>query len=197
MSKPWQVLPLTPERWPDLEALFGPQGAAYGCWCMWWYQTDEQFFTHAGEDNRAALGALVAEGAMPGLLGYRDGRPVGWICVRPREVFTRLQQTDFISPATLEEGVWAITCFYIADDVRGQGLMEQLIAAAVAHAAAHGATAVEAYPIDPDQAPLERYEGGLYHTVHAHVGMLSAFERQGFEVVERRLAYRPIVRKML
>ena len=44
---------------------------------------------------------------------------------------------------------------------------------------------------------MERFEGGLYHSVHAHVGILTAFERQGFAVVERRLAYRPIVRKVL
>jgi GNAT superfamily N-acetyltransferase len=197
MTVTWEVHPLTPDRWEDLEALFGAQGAAFGCWCMWWYQTDEQFYTHAGEDNRAALRALVMEGAVPGLLGYMGDQPVAWVCVRPRDLFSRLGETAFLAPAAPEEGVWAITCFYIADAARRQGLMEQLIAAAAARAAAQGAIAIEAYPIDPDQAPLERYEGGLYHSVHAHVGLLGAFERQGFEVVERRLAYRPIVRKML
>ena len=28
--------PATPQRWPDLERLFGPRGACAGCWCMWW-----------------------------------------------------------------------------------------------------------------------------------------------------------------
>ena len=28
--------PLTPERWDDFEALFGPRGACGGCWCMYW-----------------------------------------------------------------------------------------------------------------------------------------------------------------
>jgi hypothetical protein len=28
--------PLTPERWHDLEQLFGTRGACGGCWCMWW-----------------------------------------------------------------------------------------------------------------------------------------------------------------
>jgi hypothetical protein len=31
-----EVLPATAERWPDLEALFGKNGACAGCWCMWW-----------------------------------------------------------------------------------------------------------------------------------------------------------------
>jgi GNAT superfamily N-acetyltransferase len=197
MSAGWQVHPLTPDRWADLEALFGEQGAAYGCWCMWWYQTDEQFYAQAGEANRAALHALVQGWAVPGLLGYFDGRPVGWVCVRPRDQFTRVDATPFLAPPGPDPRVWAITCFYIAADARGHGLMERLIAAAVEHAAARGAAAIEAYPIDPDCAPQERFEGGLYHTVHAHVGILSAFARQGFEVIERRLAYRPIVRRAL
>ena len=29
------IQPLTPDRWSDLEALFGKQGAYSGCWCMW------------------------------------------------------------------------------------------------------------------------------------------------------------------
>ena len=31
-----EVYPLTPERWADLEELFGENGACGGCWCMWW-----------------------------------------------------------------------------------------------------------------------------------------------------------------
>ncbi len=197
MSVSLQVQPLTPDRWDDLEALFGEHGAAYGCWCMWWYQTDEEFYAHAGDDNRAAFQALVREGVVPGLLGYLDGRPIGWVCVRPRDAFAQIAATDYIAAPEPDPTVWAITCFYIARDVRGQGLMEQLIGAAVDHARAQGASVVEAYPIDIEAAPLERLEGGLYHTVHAHVGILSAFERQGFAVVERRLAYRPIVRQVL
>ena len=27
-----EFYPLTPDRWPDLEALFGPRGAVGGCW---------------------------------------------------------------------------------------------------------------------------------------------------------------------
>ena len=27
------IAPLTPDLWPEFEALFGKQGACYGCWC--------------------------------------------------------------------------------------------------------------------------------------------------------------------
>ena len=30
------VRPLTPDLWPDLEDLFGREGACHGCWCMYW-----------------------------------------------------------------------------------------------------------------------------------------------------------------
>ncbi len=33
---PTEVYPVTADRWPDLEALFGPKGAYAGCWCMNW-----------------------------------------------------------------------------------------------------------------------------------------------------------------
>src|SRR6266700_1605958 len=30
------VFPLTPDRWPAFEDLFGRVGASNGCWCMYW-----------------------------------------------------------------------------------------------------------------------------------------------------------------
>lgn len=33
MAQEIEVVPLTPERWPLFEDLFGKQGACYGCWC--------------------------------------------------------------------------------------------------------------------------------------------------------------------
>jgi hypothetical protein len=35
MAKAIEVHPVTPERWGDLEKLFGPSGAYGGCWCMY------------------------------------------------------------------------------------------------------------------------------------------------------------------
>ena len=31
-----QTRDLTPELWPEMEKLFGLNGACAGCWCMWW-----------------------------------------------------------------------------------------------------------------------------------------------------------------
>jgi len=57
--------PLTPERWPDLEQLFGKNGACGGCWCMWWRLPSSQFRAAKGERNRRAFHGLVQSGEVP------------------------------------------------------------------------------------------------------------------------------------
>jgi hypothetical protein len=47
--------PVTPERWPDLERLFGPRGACGGCWDMWWRAERSTFEAQQGDGNRAAF----------------------------------------------------------------------------------------------------------------------------------------------
>src|SRR5439155_21583274 len=90
-----KVLPVTPSRWKDLVELFGwDRGAYSGCWCMWFRITQQEFSKGAPRGgaggNRAAMKKLVASGKVPGLLGYLDGKPVGWLAVAPRGVFGRV-----------------------------------------------------------------------------------------------------------
>ncbi len=87
----FQVLPVTLDRWADLEALFGPRGACGGCWCMYWRQTRSEYERFKGEGNRLSLQALVKSGEIPGLIAYAQSSteaaphlPVGWISVGPR-----------------------------------------------------------------------------------------------------------------
>jgi hypothetical protein len=67
------VLPLTPDRWPDLEAVFTARGCsvARGCWCMAYRRSG----THErlpglsrAQANRASFKALVNSGSTPGLI---------------------------------------------------------------------------------------------------------------------------------
>ena len=59
------VLPLTPERWPDLEAIFNAKGCsvARGCWCMYYRRSGTRGSLPRGttraQANRAELKALV------------------------------------------------------------------------------------------------------------------------------------------
>jgi hypothetical protein len=57
--------PLTPQRWPDFEKLFGPRGATGGCWCMYWRLTRAQYEEQHGELNRRNIKALVDTGKYP------------------------------------------------------------------------------------------------------------------------------------
>lgn len=69
--------PLTPDRWDDLEKLFGPNGASSGCWCMYWRQTRREFDDHHGEDNRQSFREIVESGVIPGILVYAEDEPAG------------------------------------------------------------------------------------------------------------------------
>ena len=144
-----EVHPVTAERWPDLVELFeqrGPRGGhrnvpAYGCWCM--YRRDRAL--KHGTPKKRAMGMLVRAGREPGLLAYRDGQPVGWVSVAPREDFGALLRSPQYRPSDEDEGVWSIVCFTIDKPVRREGLAGALLEAAVAHACRRGASAVEGY----------------------------------------------------
>lgn len=73
----FDIRPLTPERWPDLELLFGPRGACGGCWCMTPRLTRAEYQNQKGEGNHAAFKELVSSGEARGILAYHDEVPVG------------------------------------------------------------------------------------------------------------------------
>jgi GNAT superfamily N-acetyltransferase len=179
--------PLTPDRWRDLEALFGPKGACAGCWCMWWRLPKREWDAGKGEGNRRALRAIVEEGCVPGVLAYDEGVPVGWVAVEPRERYPRFLASRTLKPLD-EQPVWSITCFYVARSHRGRGIMAALVDAAVAHVRAAGGKVVEAYPVDSDAALGDAF---------VYTGTAGTLARSGFREIARRSRTRPIVRKAL
>jgi hypothetical protein len=98
----FEVHPVTPKRWPDMVELFerrGPRGGhrnspAYGCWCMYWR---DRSLRH-GTPKKRAMGALVRAGCEPGLLGYDEGSPLGWVSIAPREEFTAILRSPQYRP---------------------------------------------------------------------------------------------------
>lgn len=183
-----RVEPATPERWPDLAALFGERGATDGCWCMWWRQTSEEYSKGRGAANRAALEGIVARGDEPGLIAYVDGTPAGWCAVQPREAYPRVRRSPVAKPVD-DEPAWAVVCFFTDRKFRRIGLGARLLEAACEHAAAHGAKLIEGYPVDPAGRKLD--DGAGFH------GLVSTFREAGFEEVLRRKQERPIMRKRL
>jgi len=179
--------PLTPARWKDLEALFGPRGACAGCWCMWPRFASAQMRQRSNEANRRALRRLVNSGEPPGILAYRDGRPVGWCAFAPRGEYRRLATSRVLRPVD-DKPVWSIICFFIARGVRRAGLTGALLRAALEHVRKRGARIAEAYPVD---VRARMSSSALWH------GIASTFFRNGFKEVVRRSADRPIVRRQL
>jgi GNAT superfamily N-acetyltransferase len=179
--------PLTSDRFPDLERLFGPRGACGGCWCMWWRLPRAEFTQGKGEGNRRALEAVVRAGTVPGVLAYAEGEPVGWCAIEPREAYPRFLRSRTLAPVD-DAKVWSITCFYVARAWRGRGVTAALVEAAVAHARRAGAKVIEAYPVDPGARQADAF---------VYTGLASTFRRAGFEEVARRSPTRPIVRRRL
>jgi GNAT superfamily N-acetyltransferase len=177
--------PLTVERWPDFELLFGPRGACGGCWCMYWRQSRKEYETRHGESNRQAMHALVESGVIPGILAYEAGQPVGWCSIAPRQDFPTLDRSRILKPVD-EQQVWSVVCFFVTRSQRRKGLTIQLLRAAVEYATSRKARIVEGYPVDPkdNKAP----------DVFVYTGLYTAFIQAGFSEVLRRSATRPIMR---
>jgi GNAT superfamily N-acetyltransferase len=183
-----QILPVTPDRWDDLLDLFGERGAYSNCWCMWWRVSSADFdrgIRNKGAGNRRAMKGIVEKGRVPGLLAYRDGRPVGWVSVAPRDEFGRLQRSPTLK-AVDDRPVWSIVCFFMDRRERGRGVGTALLDAAVRQAAERGATIVEGYPVDPSVRKFPNAE--------AYTGVVSMYLRAGFREVARR-GNRPIMRR--
>jgi GNAT superfamily N-acetyltransferase len=179
------VHPLTPNRWADFEALFGPRGAYGGCWCMWWRMTQTDYDRCKGEQNKQSMQAIVAAGDPPGLLAYAGEIAVGWCAIAPRENYSRFERTRVLKPVD-DQPVWAITCFFVARGYRRTGVTRLLVEAAIDAVRGRGGKIVEAYPIEPrkEQAP----------DIYMYTGVACMFRALGFVEVARRSETRPIMR---
>jgi len=191
MSQPAQVplaltfQPLTAERWPDLEALFGARGACGGCWCMTWRMTRVEYERNKGEANRRAFQEIVQSGEPVGLLAYVGAEPVCWCAIAPRADFPTLDRSRILKRVD-DAPVWSVVCFFVKRGYRRQGVSTQLPRAAVDFAAARGAKIVEGYPVEPRKAEMP--------PVFAWTGLAASFRQAGFVEVERRSETRPIMR---
>ena len=177
--------PVTPERWQDLEKLFGPRGAIGGCWCMWWRIKRAEFEKQQGDGNHETMCSIVDSGKVPGILAYSAGEPIAWCSIAPRGEFSVLDRSPVLKRVD-HQPVWSIVCFFMAKDYRHQGLSAIMLQAAVEYASQHGARIVEGYPIEPkvDRTP----------DIYAFTGMASTFKKSGFQEVARRSESRPIMR---
>jgi GNAT superfamily N-acetyltransferase len=180
------IHPLTRDRWDDLATLFDRPGDPKGCWCMFYRVRSREFTELWGTGARAAFRQVVEDGPPPGLLAYRDGVPVGWCAVAPREAYRRVLNSPVLRPLDDTPACWAVVCFYVVRGERGGGAAAALLEAAVAFAADQGARMVEGYPKDT--------AGAARHANEMFVGSMSMFAEAGFTEAGRRSPTRPIMR---
>jgi ribosomal protein S18 acetylase RimI-like enzyme len=186
------VRPLTPARWADLVALFTGRGSGQvrGCWCMYYRRSgraDIPAGTSVAEFNRAALKSLVDSGVAPGLIGYRDDKPIAWVSLGPRADYAKLVKSP-VMRAVDDKPVWSVVCFYTAPQARGRRVAEAMLAHAADFARANGATLLEAYPVDKRERSRDE---------NVWFGTKAMYDRAGFTEVARRKPARPVVRKAL
>jgi GNAT superfamily N-acetyltransferase len=192
------IRPLTPERLPDLASLFEQGGDPKWCWCAYFRIRGFDFSSGGKARHRSVMQAAVkdtaAEGRAPGLVAYEGGEAVGWISIGPRDDYERLAHSTVLKPID-DKPVWSIVCFVVGRQSRGRGVARALLDAGVDYARDHGATVLEAYPVDV-------MDGARIPSANVFRGTLTMFERAGFKVVARRQGPgaerpRPIVRRSI
>jgi GNAT superfamily N-acetyltransferase len=130
---------------------------------------------------------LVDGGVEPGLVGYLDGAPVGWISLGPREEYLKLQRSRVMKPVD-DAAVWSVVCTYVAKTHRGMGLQHRLLRAAIDYARDHRVRLLEAYPVDKPERS---------HDDFMFFGSRSLYERAGFTEVVRRSPTRVVMRRAI
>ena len=186
------IRPLTPNRIADLATLFDQGGDPKWCWCSYFRVRGRDWTNATPAENRELLSAAARRRHhAPGLVAYDEGSVVGWVSLGPRDDYERLAYSKVLAPVD-ETPVWSIVCFVVGRRSRGQGVAGELLGVAVDYARAHGATMLEAYPVD---VPT----GERIASASAYQGTLGMFKRAGFKLVERRRLNaasrpRPIVR---
>lgn len=176
--------PLTPNRFPDIEEIFGERGAARRCFCMHWRRPDDGF--PDTRDNRDRFKDVTGKGPSPGLVGYLDDRPVGWVQVGPLDEFPTILRSRLFKPVD-NTPTWSINCFVVRVGHRRQGIGIGLLTAAVEYAKHRGARVIEAYPVDGERSSAVDY----------FTGTMGMFDSHGFVELIRRNDTRPIVRLRL
>ena len=193
-----RVVPANEASWDDLQAVFG-RGTAARCQCQRIKLGDRAWYDMPVEERAHRLreetdcGHPEAERSS-GMVAYLDDDPVGWVAVEPRANFRRLRGSPVPWAGRIEDpddpDVWAIVCFAIRPGYRGQGLTRPLVSAAVQYARAHGAKAVEGYPMLP--RPGQTVSWG-----EMNVGSRNTFLTAGFREVSHPTARRIVMRRDL
>ncbi|HEY7720061.1 MAG TPA: GNAT family N-acetyltransferase [Pedococcus sp.] len=190
-----RVVPANEVGWEQLQAVLGTTGPASRCQCQRYrLHRGESFGSFPVEERAARLREQAdcghpRSGTTSGLVALVGGEPAGWCAVAPRAAYEGLLRNNRVpwegrSEDKGDDGVWAVTCVLARAGFRKRGVGRALARAAVDHARARGARAVEAYPITTKDVISEEL----------HVGTVGMFEQAGLVVVSRPTLRRVVMR---
>ena len=158
-------------RFEDVATMVGPKRPdANVCWCLSYRIPSKENLALAGPARGERVRQLMAEDPPPGVLAYDGDEVVGWAAVHPRSDTTFARNRKI--PHVDDLDVWSLWCVRVRPGHRGAGISHHLVDGAVDFARAHGAPAVEGYPVDNQGAKVDQ--------TMAYVGTRSVFERAGF-----------------
>ena len=165
-----EVRPAT--EFEDVRTMVGPKRPdANVCWCLSYRLTSSKENRDlVGPARRERVLQLVRQTPPPGVLAYDGDAVVGWAAVHPRAdtSFARNRKIRHVD----DLDVWSVWCIRVRPGHRGRGVSHHLLAGAVEFARAHGAPAIEGYPLDNKGAKID--------LTMAYVGTMSLFEKAGF-----------------
>lgn len=168
----------TSARWDDVQRALTGGGDGASCQCIWPMLSNKDWNATTTPQRTEMFRDEIEQGPPPGLVGYVDGDAAGWIRIGPRTRQERVPRTRMIAASSTEpfddESVWAVTCFVVRREHRGQGLNLELLKAAVEYARDSGARLIEGYPVDTKGEKQRANE--LFH------GTLGTFLTAGFEM---------------
>jgi len=189
------VVSAGPDAWPLVEQAMTGGGDGATCWCQWPLMTGREFSAAPRAELRDRLraevegtrrdGLAVARApspgvepplgppAPPGLVALVDDGAAGWCRIGPRAAQPRIERSRIVrsgGASAADAGVWALSCLIVRREYRRRGVAQELARAAVDLARAHGATRVEAYPVDTAARP----DASVNDLFHGSVSMLVA-----------------------
>jgi GNAT superfamily N-acetyltransferase len=197
------IRPANQVPWDDLKAVFGDRDSGR-CNCQrfktrgwfWEQATDEQRRAQLRDQANCDDPAATSTTGLVAYLRDQDHdqgtTPVGWVAVEPRTEYPRLLGLPTVWKGRPDEdkrddSVWAVTCFVVRKGYRRRGITYALAEAAVAHARANGARALEGYAM-LTQPGREITWGEL------HVGARQVFAEAGLVEVSRPSVRRVVMR---
>ncbi|WP_457962667.1 GNAT family N-acetyltransferase [Arthrobacter sp. D1-29] len=104
-NQPAGPLATTAAEWESVERLFGTRGEPSRCWCRYFTLTGPEYSALDPAARKAQLKERFDAGTpAPGVLAYRDGEPVGWCAVEPRECYPRVLNSQLLRRAHAAAG---------------------------------------------------------------------------------------------